>query len=399
LTSSPTVYGGVVYMGADNGTFYALSESTGRVRWSHFIGYVSATTCGSLGFSATATVAPDPVTRALTVYVAAADGYLYALSGATGTTIWRSVIGVPSTSQNDYYNWSSPTVANSRIYVGISSQCDNPLVRGGLLEFDQSSGDQLASYYTVPPGDVGGSIWTSAAISPNGTVYVSTGNGPATDPGLGTSLSLVALNGQTLQQLGAWQVPMPQQPSDDSDFGGSPTLFSATLGSTRTSLVGACNKNGTYYVFRAANVSAGPVWQDSLGRGTGAYENCDSAAVWDRAHLYLSGPTTVVDGTTYGGSVEEVDPANGAVVWVTGLPEPVEGTPAVDGSGVLALATIGTKTPSSSFGGYLLDAATGAVLASLSNGDSPEFAQPVFADDYVFLASFAGGLTAYQATG
>src|SRR5207249_732880 len=38
--SSPTVYNGVIYIGARNGYFYAINESTGTVIWQRFVGYV-----------------------------------------------------------------------------------------------------------------------------------------------------------------------------------------------------------------------------------------------------------------------------------------------------------------------------------------------------------------------
>ena len=41
LEASPTVVNGVVYIGANTGTFYALNESTGKVLWSQFLGYVT----------------------------------------------------------------------------------------------------------------------------------------------------------------------------------------------------------------------------------------------------------------------------------------------------------------------------------------------------------------------
>jgi outer membrane protein assembly factor BamB len=205
IVASPVSVDGVVYVGSNNGDFYALSRASGAVLWRDAIGAVHKTTCGSRGFASTATVVPDPATGSLTVYVAGADGYLYALDAASGAVRWRSVIGIPSATKNDYFDWSSPAVANGRVYVGISSQCDSPLVRGGLLAFDQSSGAQDAAYYTVPPGRIGGSIWSSPAVAPDGTVFVTTGNGPQADNFLGTSLSVIALDGTTLTPLGSWQ--------------------------------------------------------------------------------------------------------------------------------------------------------------------------------------------------
>ena len=86
--------------------------------------------------TATATVADDPVTGTTTVFVNAPDGNLYALNAQTGAVIWKGLVDTPSTTINDYYAWGSPLVANGKVYVGISSDGDCPLVPGGLVAFN-----------------------------------------------------------------------------------------------------------------------------------------------------------------------------------------------------------------------------------------------------------------------
>jgi outer membrane protein assembly factor BamB len=389
ITSSPTVYGGVIYIGANNGSFYALNESTGAILWSDFVGYVTShnPACGNRGFVSTATVATDPTTKVPTVYVAGADGYLSAFNAATGAVVWRSVVGIPSTTRNDYFDWSSPAVSHGHVYIGISSQCDKPLVRGGLLSFNQTTGARQAAFSTVPSGDVGGSLWSSPAVSSDGTVYVTTGNGPVTNPSLGHSISVVALNGTTLTVEGSWQVPAAQQSGSDSDFGGSPTLFSAVLpgATTPTPLVGACNKNGVFYALKQHSLGAGPVWQQRVRSPS----LCLAASPWDGSHLWFTSEPSVNSGP---GTIYEVNPGTGAVLWTHTVPGPILGSPSLDGSGVLAV-------PSNAKGGstYLFDASTGALLATVHT-DSQEFAQPVYAGPYLFLATEQAGLIAYRAT-
>src|SRR5262249_57150894 len=134
------VYNGALYIGAKNGYFCALNEATGAVSWQRLIGFVKGTTCGFQGFTSTATVAPDPTTGNPTVYVYGATGYLYAMNAADGTDVWPpAAVALPSTTVNDYYAWSSPLIFNGNVYVGISSQCDVPLVRARLAEFSQAS--------------------------------------------------------------------------------------------------------------------------------------------------------------------------------------------------------------------------------------------------------------------
>jgi polyvinyl alcohol dehydrogenase (cytochrome) len=388
LLASPTVVNGTIYIGANTGVFYALDEATGAVRWHRFLGYQTASDCGALGVVSTATVAPAPGTGALTVYVAGADGYLYALNAMTGAIVWRSVIAIPSTTVHDYFDWSSPAVQNGRIYVGVSSNCDAPLIKGGLKEYDQGTGALLARYLTWPGHAIGPSIWSSAAVDPSGkSVFVTTGNGPG-----GDQLSVVRLNAVTLTKQDAWQLP-PSQRVKDSDFGGSPTLFTATLAGVPTPMVGACNKNGVYYAFRQSNLHAGPVWQQKVGTAysppNGVHTQCDAAAVWDGKHLFIAGNQTTINGVTHTGSIREVNPATGAFGWQRGLTSAPIGSPTLDGSGVLAVT-------GESSGGVLnlINAKNGAVLRSFNTGR--EFGQPVFADNMVLMPTRNSGLWAYS---
>src|SRR5215467_16249526 len=168
LDASPTVVAGVVYIGAQSGGFYALNESTGKVIWSRQLDTESNVTCPARGISSTAAVLADPVTATSTVYVSGAR-FLYALSAATGAVSWKTEIGPPDKAQpNGYYNWSSPTVVGGHIYVGLSANCDDPLIRGGVVELDQHTGQVLHTWHTVPTGSIGGSIWSSVAVSSTG---------------------------------------------------------------------------------------------------------------------------------------------------------------------------------------------------------------------------------------
>jgi outer membrane protein assembly factor BamB len=186
--ASPTVSGGAVYIGSNAGWFYRLSETTGAVLARRFTGYRGPETCGAmLGTVATATAAPDPVSHRATVYVAGANGYLYALAASNLAVRWKAVIALPAAKVSNYFDWSSPTVANGRVYVGVSSECDKPQIRGGVIAFSQATGKRLAEFYTVPRGHVGGSVWASVAVAADGDLMVSTGDGPAANQFLGYS--------------------------------------------------------------------------------------------------------------------------------------------------------------------------------------------------------------------
>jgi outer membrane protein assembly factor BamB len=396
LEASPTVAAGVVYIGAESGGFYALNESTGAVMWSVQLDTESGGICGAKGITATAAVKPDPVTGTSTVYVSGAR-YAYALNAATGAMVWKTEVGPPDTNPDAYYNWSSPAVADGHVYLGLSSNCDDPLIRGGLVELDQHTGQVLHTWYSVPAGSVGGSIWSSAAASATtGDVWVSTGNEcdptidtcPSSDK-IGYSLSIVHLS-SSLTLLQAWQAPGTAGGGHDWDFGSSPTLFGS--GSPPPN-VGACNKNGKYYVLAANPLGSTPRWTDTIGAPDSPSGTCLASSVWDGPadDLYLGGDSTTIDGTSYGGSVRRVNPATGAFIWQTGLPCAVMGTPTLDSAGVLAAGTYDCpagRTP----GAYLINAATGAILTTLPSGGSRVFAQLVFAQGTLFLATESRGL-------
>jgi len=174
----------------------------------------------------------------------------------------------------------------------------------------------------------------------------------------------------------------------DSDFGGSPTFFSATLAGVYTPLVGACNKNGVYYALRRGNLAAGPVWRFKAGGPPSVGGQCDAAAVWDGSNLFVAGNSTVIGGVTYGGSVRMLNPATGSPRWQRGLSGPVIGSPTLSGGGVLAVPTY------SSAGLYLVSAANGSILRHIATG--PEFGQPVFADNTMLVPTKNNGLWAYR---
>jgi outer membrane protein assembly factor BamB len=391
---SPTVYHGVVYVGANNGIFYALDEATGAVLWQRFFGFTSRLTCpggaeGEDGFVATATVANDPVSGNPTLYINSPDGYLYALDPSTGATVWKSVVVIPSRVNNGYYAYSSPTVANGYVYVGISSQCNHPWIHGGVAAYYQHSGSRKAVYYNVPPGALGASVWASVAVTAGGKVIETTGSGPFFNQYLGNAESFVLLDGKTLKELGTWQIP--HTAPRDSDFGASPTIFSATLpgSTTPTAMVGACSKRGTYFAMKSGDLAAGPVWSWVISKSG---SECLAAAAFNGSDLFMATPPTKVNGVQAAGTVEELDPATGTLLWQTALPGAVYGSPALDGSGVLAVATYGTTGTQ---GIYLLDATSGTILQSYSLGTGcGEFAQPVFADGYVFSATLGCGIAA-----
>jgi outer membrane protein assembly factor BamB len=376
--ASPTVVRGSVYVGAGTGWFYRLSEQTGQILAKVNLGSQPKLTCPyALGVTATATYALDPRTHVWSVYVSGGDGYLYALKALTLQREWRAKIAIPSTKVNDYYDWSSPTVANGKIYLGIASSCDAPLVRGAVVAFSQTTGAKLAELYITPAGNAnaGGTVWSSMAVASTGDVFVTTGNGPYGKPRLGLSESILKLNPDTLAVLGKFKVPVADV-STDGDFGASPVLFGR--------FVGACNKNGLFYALRQRTMQL--AWKVRIGHvsGAGRWGECLAAPVYNGKDLFFGGNQTTINGLGHPGSVQERSPSTGALLWETPLTGGVMGTPTMDGSGVIAA---GTYSPGAT-GVFLVNAATGSIIMQLTTDGA--FAQSVFAENEIFGATSTG---------
>jgi hypothetical protein len=395
LFSSPAVANNTVFVGSNSGEFYAINLITGSVVWQRDLGYVPKLTCQSRGTSASPAVLPDPTTGLLTVYEAGGDGYLYALDAATGAIRWKSEIHVHSPGVNDWFDWSSPTILHGRVYVGLTSQCDKPLTRGGVKEFSQATGKVLAVYHAVPRGVVGGGVWSTVAAV-GLSVFATTGTPPPFGKPPGTdAVSVVRLNAKTLVRQDRWTVPLAH-PGTDQDFGASPVVFTSSFNGRPTRFVGAMNKNGIFYAWRTANLHAGPVWRHRIDNPV---TPSIPAAVWSGAkRLWVAGNTTTINGTSFKGSVRSFT-VTGKVSWQRGLPAAVLGTPSLNSAGILAVATYdslkGVPISNPANGCYLLNAGTGAILRSITTGGS-EFAQPIFVGPYLLLATRVNGLYAYK---
>ena len=231
------------------------------------------------------------------------------------------------------------------------------------------------------PNDGPNALWASPTVSGGVVLY--------------RDDSVVALNPDTLTVDDHWQVPVSQQ-INDGDFGASPTTWTATINGTPTPMIGACDKNGTYYALAQDNLGAGPVWQATITVPyPGGAKECASAADYDGNELIVGGgAATTINGMTYPGSVQALDPATGAPLWQTGLQGTIVGTPTEDGGGVVAAQTFASSDKQ--LGVYLLNAATGAVIGFIKTG-KPLFGQAVFAGSDLLVG--AGGSFGLQAFG
>src|SRR6202011_279640 len=208
------------------------------------------------------------------LYVGGGGPYWYALDPATGNVLWKVYTG-DNSQAGAHYNWSSPLIVGNYAYIGIASNCDNPLVQGQLLEIPISGAQQgqiVATHNFVPNGQVGGGIWTSPTYDPaTNTIFVSTGTLAGYTQN--ESQAIVSLNATNLATVQAWQLPFAASIAD-SDWSTTPTLTTDAAGDQ---LMSVANKNGILYTFNRNNLSAGPVWQHQVAIGGTAPQDGDGS--------------------------------------------------------------------------------------------------------------------------
>jgi outer membrane protein assembly factor BamB len=129
LESSPAIAGGVIYIGSDSGDLYAIAEKTGAVIWQT-----------DLGSSVQSSPAVD--SSANLVIVGDEAGDVTALSTASGSVQWSYLTGGPVV--------AAPLIDNGNVYVGSES--------------DQFYGLKEATGAKLWVDTTGGSVTTAAAL-------------------------------------------------------------------------------------------------------------------------------------------------------------------------------------------------------------------------------------------
>jgi len=206
--SQPTVAGGRVFVGSQNGTVYSLDAKTGCVEWT-FTARTGVRTALVFGERADG--------RGWAVFFGDTGANVYALDASTGVQLW--------TRQVDDHPFArvtgSPTLDRDHLYVPISSieetaasqpgyQCCT--FRGSVAALDTTTGEIVWKLYMVPearpvgkntagttllaPAGIG--VWASPTIDPKRDVlYVVTGNTYAGTTAEPLTDSLLALDPKT----------------------------------------------------------------------------------------------------------------------------------------------------------------------------------------------------------
>jgi outer membrane protein assembly factor BamB len=281
LYAEPLVDGvrtGVVYVGTEGGSVYALAAGDGHVLWERSGAPTVIGACGEFPFGISSTGAIDRGRNVL--YSVGADGLLHAFDLATGADAPGYPVQVVA-SPFDQYVWGGLRIVGSTLYVPVSSFCDQLdasglFPDGGLVAVDLADPSQQRFFDAVPGVGNGGGIWGYGGVSvePGGHVlYAGVGNSHVYDASCACFRDdvpngdrMVALT-PDLQVVDA-DYPPGINPEGDQDFGAAPSLFQPH---GCPPLAAANSKDGLLYVWRRANLAAGPLKSLGIGDGQSAF--------------------------------------------------------------------------------------------------------------------------------
>jgi outer membrane protein assembly factor BamB len=263
----------VVYAATNSGTVSALRAGDGTVLWTRQVSGTVQTCDQTYGISSTPVL--DRSRNRL--YVAGADGLLFALDLATGATVAGWPLRVVDLTGTEYV-WGGLALAGDRLYVPVASYCDKPdqngyPADGRLVAVDVDSATVAAAFDVVPgPNDMGG-IWAYGGVSIDpltGHLWATTGNSWVYErecdcilESAGYAESVVELD-QSLNVV-AWNRPEGIPQVEDNDFGATPLLFEPP---GCPPMAAANAKNGRVYAWLRGNLGGGPVWTVRAGPDT-----------------------------------------------------------------------------------------------------------------------------------
>ena len=363
----PLAVGGMVIAATENDTVYAFDQGTGQARWrSHLAEPVlsSALPCGNISpLGITGTPAYDAATGAVFVVTESTGGVhnLVALDARTGATRFVRNLDVGGRDRSAQQQRGAVTVANGRVYAafgGLYGDCGNYV---GYVTAARTDGSGTVARYQVPTAREGG-IWAppGPSIGPDGSVFVSVGNGAATSGAYDGSDAVLRLSPDLASRLDFF-APRTWATENGTD---------ADLGSTSPILLPSgmaviAGKSGTVYLLDAGHLG-GIGGEVATLRGCTGYGGmaADGNAVFIPCAQGLA----------------RVDVAGRALHAGWHAPSSITGSPVVGGGAVWALDTNGGAL-------VALDEATGATLATVPVGSVTRFASPTVVGASAFVGT------------
>lgn len=340
----PTVAGGRVYTGSNDGTVYAIDAQTGCFYWRY-----------QAKAMVRDAIVIGPGSRA---YFGDLESNFYALDANTGKLVWQKKLDDQAFTRIT----GTAKLHDGRLYVPIASQEENAganpyysccTFRGNIVALKASDGSVIWKSFTSPEakptwksaagiqyfGPSGATIWSSPTLDlKRKLLYIATGNGYS-DPEIKTADAIVAMDMETgairwSQQAapdmfnwdcggsgaqGPQKGNCPEKAGRDVDFGASPILVDLDGG--RQMLL-AGQKSGVVWGFDP-DEQGKIVWQTRIGKGGPgggiqwgiAYSPLDKMVFAPLADAVRGDPLS-------GGGLFALDAATGKLLWHTPPPKP-----------------------------------------------------------------------------
>jgi polyvinyl alcohol dehydrogenase (cytochrome) len=380
----PTVAGGRLFVGSEDGTVYSLDAHTGCTYWN----YKAETTVKTA-------VSVDSAGRA--VFFGDTNGNVYALLADNGSLLWRSHVEPHSAARLT----GSPVLVGDRLYVPVSSGEEGAAMdpkypccsfRGSVVALDAQSGRIIWKAYTIPQGasptgrhnsagtqlwgPSGAAVWSSPTVDLKAqAIYVATGNGYS-EPDSKYSDAVLAFDMNSGKMLWSkqftskdrWNIACvapdrancPQNPGNDFDFGSPPILRSLPDG--RRLLI-AGQKSGIVHALDPDHHGA-VVWEVRIGHG-GPLGGIQWGGGADNSVLYFPRSDWDDSGPDAGGGLYALKIATGEKVWYAPPPKPsCSATPGCSAAQMAPVTVIPEVAFSGSLDGHLraYDTSNGAVI-------------------------------------
>ena len=216
--SQPTVAGGRLFVGSQNGMVYALDAKSGCIHWTFTAksGVRTAPVFGRVARPSTSSGRADEPAPGYAVYVGDTGSNVYALDAATGRELWSRELDAHPHARIT----GSPALYQGRLFVPVASieetaasqqgyECCT--FRGSLNALDAQTGEILWRTFLVPEpqlagknaagvqlwGPSGVGIWAAPTIDvKRNLVYAATGN-TYSSPAQPTADAIVAFDPKT----------------------------------------------------------------------------------------------------------------------------------------------------------------------------------------------------------
>jgi outer membrane protein assembly factor BamB len=374
--AEPLVVGGRVIVATEGDSLYALDPHTGQVQWHTNVGTPvpqSTLPCGDIDpLGITGTPVYDPATGLIfaVAEVQTSQGPAHILVGVdvdTGKVRVRRSVDIPAMDPRAHQQRAALALSQNMVYVaygGLDGDCSDYI---GTVVASRTDGTGSLYSYRLPTPREGG-IWAPSgpAVDDAGNVYVSVGNGAVTQGNWDHTDSVLRLSPTLGLEDGFAPSQWAQDNTGDADLGSTgPVLLPGGL-------IFIAGKSNLVYLLHA----------DALG-GVGGQAEVKSICAAFGAEATLGSQVFVpcTDG------LRQVIVGPGATMSVGWHAQSqITFPPVIGGHTVYSLDKKGTL--------YALDAATGAVRATLSIGSIPHFATPTISGNQVLVGTLNGVVAA-----